>query len=352
MKLHFWRSAHGNFGDDLNGWLWQELAPGLWREDDGIIFIGVGTILDRNIPQARLRVVMGSGTGYALIPSGIKADSNGWKVYGVRGPLSTRLLNLPPSLALTDPAILVANLQRFKANKRKGVAFVPHWKSLGYGSWEVICEELGIEYINPCDEAERVISRIGTAKLILAESMHGAIIADALRVQWTPIATSPEISPFKWSDWTLSLGMHYRPVCLAPSSWRELMRNMISKLSTHRAIFAPSTLFRHGTALTQLAFTSDDQLIENYTAIMRRNSQGWRKSFSLIAEALAKRLLRGNGRERNGKLYDSALQQMRQVAAMPGMLSSDEQHERQLERMFGALSKLQSDFSKGRLKVA
>ena len=34
MKLHYFHSPHGNFGDDLNGWLWPKLLPGLWDEGE------------------------------------------------------------------------------------------------------------------------------------------------------------------------------------------------------------------------------------------------------------------------------------------------------------------------------
>jgi succinoglycan biosynthesis protein ExoV len=35
--------------------------------------------------------------------------------------------------------------------------------------------------------------------------MHAAIIADAFRVPWIPLALSPDFSYFKWNDWAKSL---------------------------------------------------------------------------------------------------------------------------------------------------
>src|SRR5882724_1568577 len=88
LHLHYWTSQHGNFGDDLNVWLWPSLLPGMWDPSDGIVFVGIGTILTEAIPPGRRRIVLGSGVGYGVLPRDFGAP--GWRVYGVRGPLSAR----------------------------------------------------------------------------------------------------------------------------------------------------------------------------------------------------------------------------------------------------------------------
>ena len=45
MKLFYYRAKEGNFGDDLNGWLWEELAPGRWSDEADTLFCGIGTII-------------------------------------------------------------------------------------------------------------------------------------------------------------------------------------------------------------------------------------------------------------------------------------------------------------------
>ena len=40
--------------------------------------------------------------------------------------------------------------------------------------------------------------------------MHGAIVADTLRVPWIPVRTNPKILPFKWLDWCQSVKLPYR----------------------------------------------------------------------------------------------------------------------------------------------
>jgi hypothetical protein len=74
-----------------------------------------------------------------------------------------------------------------------------------------ICADLGIHYIDPCGEVEDVISSIETSSKLIAEAMHGAIVADALRVPWVPVQLSDRILNLKWIDWCSSLRLEYRP---------------------------------------------------------------------------------------------------------------------------------------------
>ena len=46
MKPYYWESQHGNFGDDLNLWLWDFLLPGLRDVHPEILLVGVGTVLN------------------------------------------------------------------------------------------------------------------------------------------------------------------------------------------------------------------------------------------------------------------------------------------------------------------
>ena len=343
MKIDYWRSAHGNFGDDLNEWLWREMLPGVWDASDGIRFIGIGTVLDRGLETDQFTVIFGSGAGYAAPPRTLK-DARKCKVYGVRGPLSARAVNLAPDLALTDPAILIAALPRFQNLARRGVIFVPHWKSVGIGTWPAICREVGTEYVDPRQDSELVIRRIGSATLVLAESMHAAIVADALRVPWISVTTTPEFLAFKWADWAASLGMTISTCVLPPSSLQEALRNSMLKLSQHRGIYTPPQ------GEGWIDFSDMEELRRRSDETFYRHTQQWRTTYTRYSDAFIKRVLKRTP-QISGSMRIKALEQMRKLSRMPGQLSDEARHRERLEETLVRLRLLQEDYRQGRLSA-
>jgi succinoglycan biosynthesis protein ExoV len=224
MDLFYWKSPQGNFGDDLNEWLWDELLPG-WRGwDPGLTLVGVGTVYnDVHFPQTRPGrfVVLGSGVGYGAPPSAdVLARSD---IRALRGPRSARLLNLPETTGIIDPAMMIATLDAFQGIARSGrPIFVPHVSSVGLYPWAQICAGVGVEYVSPCGDAREVIGRIAGASLVIAESMHAVILADAFRVPWRSVRLSRSFNTDKWMDWGDSLQITPEVLPLVPALDRLL----------------------------------------------------------------------------------------------------------------------------------
>lgn len=63
MDLFFYQDPLGNFGDDLNPYLWRQLLPELWDPQDGILFVGIGTLLNQHLPPFVPKVIFGAGVG-------------------------------------------------------------------------------------------------------------------------------------------------------------------------------------------------------------------------------------------------------------------------------------------------
>ncbi|AZN72618.1 polysaccharide pyruvyl transferase family protein [Georhizobium profundi] len=221
MTPFYWESDHGNFGDDLNLWLWDFLLPGFRDVAPDVLLVGVGTVLNADLLQSGGRkLVIGSGFGYGALPD--MSDTSLWDIRCVRGPLTAEKVGLPEALGIIDPAVMVADMPEFQSIKRNGgTIFVPHWESTIGSLWPELCRLAGMGYVDPCGEAKSVIRAIASAELVVAESMHAAILADAFRVPWVAVTTSNSINSFKWTDWARSVGVEYAPRRLPISSRAE-----------------------------------------------------------------------------------------------------------------------------------
>jgi succinoglycan biosynthesis protein ExoV len=212
MKIHFYKDSAGNFGDDLNDWIWKKLLPNDLSKffDDETTFLGIGSILDTGVPKSKRLIVLGSG--YAYSDPAVIDDR--WKIYFVRGPLTARALEIDQKLALTDGAILGTPLYQSPDKTQDQVSFMPHHRNAKL-AWKQICDDLEIQYISPDEGVDEVLDKISRSKHIITEAMHGAIVADAMRIPWTPVFTCGGINLFKWRDWSSSMDIEIFPESLA-----------------------------------------------------------------------------------------------------------------------------------------
>ena len=211
MKLWYYRDPAGNFGDDLNPWLWSRLLPGFFDGRPDSLFLGIGTIIRAGLPAAARKVVLGSGMGYGEPPH---LDPT-WEFHCVRGPLTAARLGLPASLAATDAAALVSTVFDGGRYPRRAVSFMPHHVSATLFDWRPLCRRLGIRYVDPTAAVEPTLAALAGSRLVIADAMHAAILADTLRVPWVPVTIYGHANPFKWNDWCASLDLNYEPVAPA-----------------------------------------------------------------------------------------------------------------------------------------
>ncbi len=221
MKIFYYRrrDSQPNFGDELNTWLWPQLLPNFFDDDESTQFIGTGTLLNHRLPErtanAQRLIIFSSGAGYEQPLSEIPSH---WHIACVRGPLSARRLQLPSQKAITDGGILVRRCFSPVGGTIAPYGFMPHIHHANFAdvTWKTLCKDVGISYIDPRWPIEQILEAISSTEVLLAEAMHGAIVADALRTAWIPIITSPRILSFKWQDWCASIGVPYRPWRLLP----------------------------------------------------------------------------------------------------------------------------------------
>lgn len=212
MALFYYRAEAGNFGDDLNEWLWPRLIPKALHSGGQTQFVGIGSILDGRIPADRPVIVFGAGVRR---PETLPRDRRHWDIRFVRGPLSANALGLGPESYITDGAAALRLTELpSTSQKMNRVALMPHWLSMPRADWHRICKLIGIALIDPQGDPETVLREIASTEFLITEAMHGAIVADVLRVPWLRVRyathrTEGGATEFKWADWTRSMGVHH-----------------------------------------------------------------------------------------------------------------------------------------------
>ncbi|MFY9288206.1 MAG: polysaccharide pyruvyl transferase family protein [Alphaproteobacteria bacterium] len=248
MKILAFKGTHLNFGDDLNEWLWPRLLPGFFDEDERVVFIGIGSSLGADYIQGygqnTRKIVFGAGFVPAYNPDPVlrkppNVRGPDWDVYFVRGPRTAQALNLAPSFSLGDSAILIRSFIDPKLRKPETISFIPHWESLERGNWEEVCRLAGIKLIDPRRSVDDVVKDLMGSKFVIAEAMHGAIVADALRVPWIPVVPMNKIHREKWYDWAEALDIKLAPHKICPSSLEEARLSFMRKAIVNSPLAQP-----------------------------------------------------------------------------------------------------------------
>ena len=217
------RCSSGNFGDDINPFLLGRLFSKSIINSEDVCLVGVGTLLnDHNIELLqgyRQKVVFSTGAGYGNLTTRL---DNSWDLVCVRGPKSAKQLGISSNKAICDGAVLLSEFYRIVPESERDIdrIFIPHLKSHWAGGQAIrkAAEASGFMYLPPDCNADHFIDLVSRAKLVVSEAMHGAILADTMRVPWFPVSIH-EHHRFKWEDWFLSVGMPYYSRTLRPLIW-------------------------------------------------------------------------------------------------------------------------------------
>ncbi len=230
MKLTYFKGT--NFGDALNEYLLPRVFPDFFDEDNSTLFIGIGSILDNSYPAKAKKIVFGSGLDKNAAAPVI---DDRWHIYAVRGQRTADALGINRNLVAADSAILIKKFRPPRPPLRHKFSFIPHWGSMYVGRWEQVTPDIGINLIDPRWPVERFLLELESTETVIAEAMHGAITADALRIPWIPLSPINKSNRFKWYDWAEALEIQLRPNRLAASSVQEAL---IGKLGPGRARWA------------------------------------------------------------------------------------------------------------------
>jgi succinoglycan biosynthesis protein ExoV len=107
---------------------------------------------------------------------------------------------------------------------RRIVGFMPHFESAADGAWRQAAQAASVTLIDPRDDTAAILAAIGRCRVLLSEAMHGAIVADAMRVPWVALRPLMPIHRAKWHDWADALDMQVHFQALAASTLPERLR--------------------------------------------------------------------------------------------------------------------------------
>jgi succinoglycan biosynthesis protein ExoV len=296
MKIMSFKGKYPNFGDELNLWMWPKIIPDFFDDDEKALFVGIGSVIGEKYSEVAKKIVFGAG--YVRQYHGDNPpDVHGtdWDIYFVRGPRTAQILNLSPDMAVGDSAILLRKIVDFKNKSPDVISFMPHWESLDTGSWQQACQLAGLNFIDPRWPVDEVLNKILGSRFIITEAMHGAIVADALRVPWIPLLPINGKHREKWFDWAEALKMDLRHYRLWPSSIEEAgialerhpklgnfarsigslpLSGFVNKAATHLAAHKLSTLAKTSPCL------SEDSEINRVTEIMLGKVEKLRRDYA------------------------------------------------------------------------
>jgi succinoglycan biosynthesis protein ExoV len=208
MRVYHWKPDRGeNFGDYLSVVILRALGvkPEPPVADEPSLF-AIGAILSTHhyrAAEASKVIVWGSGAGQW------SADDPPLDFRAVRGPITRDLFRLPVETPLGDPALLLPDLVRVSPVPVATMLYVNH---VGADpaitpDWADASVDTRLTGPNAYAEALAIVARIAAAKFVAADSLHGAIVAQAYGVPWAPCSTWGQRPTLKWYDWLAYLGV-------------------------------------------------------------------------------------------------------------------------------------------------
>lgn len=189
LKAYWWRpnSKPYNFGDELGAIILTKMGYKVRRVAlSNAEIVLTGTILDMAETVNPNVVVLGSGAGYTHNPN------NNFTTLALRGKLTAD--NLASAAPLGDLGLLASRIWP-KQPARYNIGVVRHFVDKDdYPFADIV--------IDASEDAETVIEKISSCRVILSSSLHGIIVADSYGIPNMRIARDDVLTGnWKWMDY-------------------------------------------------------------------------------------------------------------------------------------------------------
>lgn len=224
MEVFYHRDVRGNFGDDLNQTFFDEVCPN-YRSAPYEKMYGIGTLLNNAHGLIKNTLIFGSGYGQGRAPD---IDLKTTRILGIRGPVTAKALNIDPeTYVIGDPALYLPKIPSFNTStlKKGSIVICVHHRTAE--EWNLPSDSINdVYFLDPgAHSVNDYISIIRHADLVLAEAMHGAIVAMAYRIPFVRVKFLGKLDDTKWDDTLLSVGAKPKtPVQLPTPEASEIRR--------------------------------------------------------------------------------------------------------------------------------
>jgi succinoglycan biosynthesis protein ExoV len=200
-----------------------------------------------------------------------------------------------------------------------------------------------IRYIDPLAPVPEICAQLARSSLVIAEAMHGAIVADAFRVPWIPASTSGRFNLFKWQDWAMSLGMSPVVHALPRIGMTDLLRDVMVDPDENAAFIDAATPGLPASAEQHFRFERANRL---YARALNKSSRSWLeyKLLERLGPELDKAACRAFPRAWNGRLARAAAA-LDAASRQPAWLSSDTMFTTALARVHEKIVELERDLT-------
>lgn len=205
-----WWRGRPNWGDSANPILINKLSGKAvqhagWNLGSRPVYSVIGSVLD-NAAEPCLEVW---GSGFMHADSPVACPPR--KVHAVRGPLTrARLLSMGIECpkVFGDPGLLYPALFGHTRRSKGKLAIVPHFADRGSALVERLEKKYDLVNIDVQADVDQVVQLVAECDWIASSSLHGLVIADALKIPntWIQISNNVMGNGFKFLDYFSGVG--------------------------------------------------------------------------------------------------------------------------------------------------
>lgn len=227
IKMYWWTGANNkNFGDILGPALVNHFTKKevVFAKPSDSELITIGSIAE-HIPDN----YKGTLAGIGMARRSTRKDFSSANVVAVRGKHTLKRINVSTEPVLADPGLIATDLvSDLSQEKRYKYGIISH-----YSDRTPYIFNNSI-YIDICSPLEEVIAKAAECEAIIASSLHGLILADALGLprMWKKYERT-QGNGFKFLDYGTSINQDIKP-----NVWMTANRSIIrQKQDQLREIF-------------------------------------------------------------------------------------------------------------------